>query len=706
MKAFGDYIQNLRRKRGLSIEKVKEKTQLSVHNLRNYEQGRRKIPFEALSPLREALCELEEERHEFDRLAQVGWPQKAQSIFELPIDSKAAYLRVCPLNYAPFSGADSRFVDQFITKMLDLAMISFQVPTVATAEMKSKAFDIATRIHWLESNQADLLINLISLQRMKKIVFLPTPIRISLNGVILKSAETQLLQARAILSGEKTLSREAFKLLAIQNEVGHVYLSQMRTIADAYIFPLQTLDAEKLAEAMKKEKEQQSNPLLVCDEITALSVVRELKGDGSLVFQLSTDQAVAESGKRRITPAHLLGIGLSRANTQLIAYLSEALSMFLLSETETISVMYQKLYSKLVDHVKICLQANSSYYVRGLRRVSKSEIGEATDSVFLDQSARAYARRCLQLSRRSQANMPPELQMWTKVLARTRERVQIADATDRRQIKAVIVGCAKTILGIDPAGANDLLTYEQFKESCDINHWSQFKSALEYELDTDLPFRGDVLADIREGNLEDFVSRIQRLMEVSAQTASATSIIEVKQAHKELYGDLRRSYRQDMEKQREDAPRDLRLQIELNDQTADDKVLVAVNLGEPVGFIEAIVEVSTPALDVKRGKGLRIKHIFVVEHMRSSGISRRLIRSIIEIASKNGYELVWLRADRYPDEICAKFERCGFNYLRKAHLFYRLEGIKVQDAAVGSPQTNSQAANGASSPHSIVKKKR
>ena len=78
---------------------------------------------------------------------------------------------------------------------------------------------------------------------------------------------------------------------------------------------------------------------------------------------------------------------------------------------------------------------------------------------------------------------------------------------------------------------------------------------------------------------------------------------------------------------------------------------------------------------------IQVTRLYVVPHMRSSGISRRLIRKIIEEGnevplSKDERQIsgVWLKTARFLAADRMKFRRCGFDYTSdESFLWYELK---------------------------------
>src|SRR5262249_28969905 len=159
-----------------------------------------------------------------------------------------------------------------------------------------------------------------------------------------------------------------------------------------------TLDPKSLADSLRTHAADKRAIILIVDELTSLSVLAELRNEGMLVFQPSTDEAVSQSEKRRSLPVHPLGIAIRRGDDELHSYMVEAIRTFLTFEVETNSASYEALYWCLVKHVRERLVFDDSLHIGGVRRVSLADLQPDLRDTLLDQNARAYARRCLGLS--------------------------------------------------------------------------------------------------------------------------------------------------------------------------------------------------------------------------------------------------------------------------------------------------------------------
>jgi GNAT superfamily N-acetyltransferase len=407
--------------------------------------------------------------------------------------------------------------------------------------------------------------------------------------------------------------------------------------------------------------------MLVCDELTALGVTKELGGEGMLVFQPSTDESVTQSVKRRSLPAHPLAFGLRRNNSDLFSYIAEALRTFLQFESETISASYEALYWTLVKQIRECLAFDEALYLGGVRRLISEGLSDEFRETLLDQNARAYARRCLQLSRRSLAGAAQESDSWIRILRRTKERIQVVEASNRRTIKANLISAIKTVLGLDPVKTARSLSQEEFSRAIE-KQASELRYILETDLDVDVPLANPAFRDAVNDSLERFVSRLQQLLEASAERANVTTVIPREEPTGEPYHSLRELY--DSERRRAGGRPGQPAGV-------DQPVLIAFNLGEAVGFIATAVEAGV----TEQCASLQITNFFVVEHMRGQGVSYRLIREVVDFAARvpvdgsRAVSSVWLDISGVPERVRQVFIRSGFSHGNGNKLVYQVDRL-------------------------------
>jgi N-acetylglutamate synthase-like GNAT family acetyltransferase len=672
-KAFGRFLRAQRDRLGLKPQSIEEQVHVGIGGLYHFEQGNRCPNSEIASRLKEVLChneDLEAEKElkaEFDQLYRRARETRSRpTLFSLPIDSPDAELRMIPVPYPPFSGRENCFVDWLVKRMVELAGARFQIPDHFRADIDHGIFDLARRIAAVKSEEADVLVNLASLERARALTFLVTPIRVSVNGVMLRQPPNMLppnllREARSLLAQGPSQTHIPFKILAIPNEVGWVHVTRTLKVAETDIKAQRSLSNKKLADALTSYARKNPVPhILVCDELTALGVLAELNGDGVMVFQSSTDESITQSEKRRSLPAHPLGIGISRENQRLYSYLREAMTIFLSFENETVAAAYEELYWNLVEHTAKCLACDESVYFGGVRRLPLQGLSEGFRNTVLAQNARSYARRCLQLSRRALKALPGEMEPWTRVLQRARERIQVAEARNRGRVKAVLMSALKTVVGLDPAEDSSALNLEHFKEAVH-SQWTKLKYILERDLDIEIP--DNMRQEIFENSLEAFVSRIQRMLDGATDRANVSAVATQQEVSESQFAELLDQYRRE-------SPNPVAIE--------GFEVLVATNLGEAIGFIALRQTSSRPG-----PASLEIIALFVADHMRHGSVGSRLVRKAVEHADKtSGIESVWL-ASPVPNEAKSLFLKCGFRN-EGNRLLYQIDRLTEKRSAAAA----------------------
>jgi hypothetical protein len=85
--------------------------------------------------------------------------------------------------------------------------------------------------------------------------------------------------------------------------------------------------------------------VLFCDELTALGVLRALKGRGRLLFPLNSDASVARYPDRRSLPTHPLGVGyhVQSKRAEDLERIFGLFPLFLESEREMVTALYIEL---------------------------------------------------------------------------------------------------------------------------------------------------------------------------------------------------------------------------------------------------------------------------------------------------------------------------------------------------------------------------
>jgi hypothetical protein len=745
-------FMNLRRKAlKLTVGKLAVQLNLNPATVHKYLSGVRPLPETRVALFRDTLCPSEELKDEFNSLYEKFQVGRTRSPLELAIDSPEATLRMATLNFWPFAGeklsseedpdnefneevSSKAFMEKFVEKCLSLAVVHLETVDVGRRLPKGQIpFDMNQRIDAVERRKVDFIFNLMSLQRLKRLTFIPVPIRIAVNALVFQtpSADGQeqdfarLSAAKRLLVYGEQPASEPFLVITIANEIGHVFMEQahgLKEIGKTFradelhthcLDPQPTLDAAFLEETMRT-RSKHAPVMLVADEHTILSVLGLLKNEAALVLPPNSDQAVIHSVERRIPPAFYFGIGMRRTNNSaLIDYLQQTFTACLSVESESIAEWYRDLYYQLVRFVRKRL-ATTGIYTGGILRTTQ-RVGDpppqGADSAewgrrlatLAEQNARAVARRTLTLSRRSLENLPPEMAPWRPILSRARELIEVKDGGDRGRIREIIFHCARMALGRDPysheSGSIQLLheltpqsgptpaderALDNASVNCPEGQWPDFLYLMELELDMDL-------SDLRKCNerwfrhswdLGRLISRIQLLLEASRDSRLVLTIRDFNAKYDlETYVRMRA-----LDAQIDLLTMNSEIKKELVSPNPFVKRILAFRLGETAGFLDA--EFLPPAnilpnvgnetpydvgTEIQPHGTILIRRLYVADHLHGGGISRRLIRRIVEEGNDSLQKGIWLGGNSWTAHDRRKFRRAGFFPIDNNRLLYEFK---------------------------------
>jgi hypothetical protein len=226
---------------------------------------------------------------------------------------------VLPVNFPPlcepsFGSDDSRpFVNRLLWRMFGLADRQCQAPVQSCGNMEDRRQEVE------DDGTASLLVDLVSLPRLRYLGFLETPIRVSLNGVATgfdhSDPEFEVVQRLVAGCPRNSDQPPVCDLYVVETDVGE---SQMKRVFSDH--PGQRIEATVLDSSptniLAQKLSCSERGLLVCDEITALGVMRAIRASGQraeLLFPLATNASVAALDTRRRLPAFVLGIGAARS---------------------------------------------------------------------------------------------------------------------------------------------------------------------------------------------------------------------------------------------------------------------------------------------------------------------------------------------------------------------------------------------------------
>lgn len=645
--------------------------------------GKRKsLGNDALRLLAPLFCGTDEgDRREYRRLVD---ELRDDSISAAKIDKQRTYhyfsVPYPPLSGLPSStsGADSRFfIERLLIQMGQLAFLNWDVhPDVAT-KVSDGEFDMNDRVEALRSGRAHVLVNLVSLPRLRLLRFITTPVSISLNGVVLNDAsgvDNVVDVAAKFLSGSTEASKPSrlpFTALVIKGEVGSLHVSWMngrRATADQLRPEVEsTLNHQELAGRLRASDGEAAPLVLFCDELTALGVLRALDGRGRLLFPLNSDSSIARDHRRRSLPTHQLGIGyhIKSKHSEEMERVAGLFRRFLESEREVVTALYIDLYRQFTQHVRTCLEQSPYLYVGGVRRVGREIVSEAYLPELVAENARSHVRRCLQLSRRTIELHRPD-DPWTPILSRARERLQTLEARDRPAVRASLMTALSMAAGLDPC-KQKVSTRKHLDVA--LKNRAQLRLLLERDLDVDLPNEDDffdrLTAQPRAAGIERFVSVLQEVLEDSANTTQVTVILDRNKVAESVRAEVDsqfHAWRQEAESDGQGA------RLVLIDK-GKSSMKIALALGEPVGAIWLR----------PNGRSLDLLFLWVAKHMQSgNNIGPLLVRKSIEAAAhSNTYDTVSFDITGMPKWLVSWFVNLGFKESKPGRYSYVLECMNM-----------------------------
>lgn len=641
----------------------------------------------ALKLLESLFCDTDVERQAYARLVDA---LKPNSIVTDKIDSVRPY-RYLPVPYPPLSGVSQRagehdyFIDRLLDRMGQVAFLRWEVHEDLKPRVQNEEFDMDDRIAAVKSGRADVLVNLVSLPRLRSLHFITTPVSISLNGVVrddIPDVDRVVDAALGLLSGLPDPSNPAkvpFKALIVSGEVGGQHVSWMNGRLKAFdrikTETVWTLKHEKLAEQLLKSPDDE--PLILfCDELTALGVLRAMKMKGRLLFPLNSDASIARSRRRRSLPVHQLGIGYYPDGefASEIARIETLFRKFVEYEREMIAALYVDLYHQFTVHVRQCLEQSPDLYVGGVRRVRAAKVSQEYWPELIAENSRAHVRRCLQLSRRTIA-LHTKDDPWVPILSRARERVQTNEARDRRSIRASLMTALSMAAGLDPC-VRKISTEAEVDIA--LKSRSQLRELLERDLDVDLP-GGDEFFDLlekapRRASIERFVSVLQQVLEHSVHPTHVTVVLDRTKVAESVRREVDRRLRD--WRRTEKPTTDQRLEMI---GEAEFSMWIAVALGEPVGAIT--MRYAERSID--------LGYLWVDKPMRSGNIGPLLVRKVIEAAAaSNRCESVFFEDVGMSRKMVEWFEKLGFKEGKDGRYSYTLQYLNTgsQKASPKAPR--------------------
>jgi predicted GNAT family acetyltransferase len=186
---------------------------------------------------------------------------------------------------------------------------------------------------------------------------------------------------------------------------------------------------------------------------------------------------------------------------------------------------------------------------------------------------------------------------------------------------------------------------------------------------------------------------VQKLLEASRDSQNVLTIRSYEESQAEAFDKLRKDYAES--RGHDEFKTLLRTSFSSKEERYSLMRFLAFSLGEPVGFIEGIAipekkaerqpptapasgEPSASAslkpepADLRRDEGntIEVTHLHVRDYMRNTGVSRRLIRRIVEEANDTCKKAVWLKTVSPVGDAFEKFHKCGFVPAEQGRLYW------------------------------------
>ena len=276
-------------------------------------------------------------------------------------DHKMKGLHVTQLRYPPLVGPlesttsksrqqDRGFLDSFFNRFLlhTAAPCMNQVEDLGDL-LKNLVEDRPGRDK--QSSQVGLGV-MCTVDRLRSLFFFLTPIRIGLNAVVISESHRDVQVLRADLQGwlslEQPLPRNLIvDVVAVKSGAEQTYLRGLRLSKGAELVTVDKLAVDAFVNGLLRDAKADLR-IAITDEITCLRMIPKLRGltnSADLLFPLASRSSVREI--KRELPEYQLGICVNNQQEETIEFLSQALSVFLQTEIETLSTEYAGLSAAL-----------------------------------------------------------------------------------------------------------------------------------------------------------------------------------------------------------------------------------------------------------------------------------------------------------------------------------------------------------------------
>lgn len=356
-KVINDYCDT---HKGETQRKLATKWKIGHATISAWMRGTRVPSDSLLRKLAKKLYKSSEDQDNFIKTVQAASKEEKAQRRGLSPDDQAdetlSHLNILVLTYPPFSTSDSFATPGFLNRALDKFL----------AYTPLKPDNVTSRVgqillHSQDDNAIGLGI-LASIPRLSTLRFITTPIRIGINGVVLRGLpQGQEEKIRQALTNKNAGFLRISNPIVSRDEVAHAFLKSRCggaiSLSESRITVIDDLGPEALADELLQTDDKDQRPKVVfVDEVSSIrvcSVVRKMsKGSLSakLLFPVATEEAAM--GAKAELPEFLLGLCFSRGFRSR-DYFVEALKLTLRTEVHVLAKYYLLLREELVMLLRV-----------------------------------------------------------------------------------------------------------------------------------------------------------------------------------------------------------------------------------------------------------------------------------------------------------------------------------------------------------------
>jgi len=659
--------------RDITFKEIAEHLDITEARLSSYNTGSRIPPEPIAEKMARYFYAAEKDRKQF--VVELGKSkeesrQQSRASRDGILDRLASgeRLRVSAFKSEPFSGTKEAFFNQLLDRFFSLSGLNTVV-----IEPPSLYIDRA-----LWDNILDLWLGCFArVDRSVLSHFWTTPIRVSLGAVILSKHERDKEWVKKVLS-QVTRRVQRIRPIVVKGEAGSIYCKEALHFEDTEIISLNRFDPVQLAERLRASSTESEIHVVVVDEYTSFQVLRELRGEGVPVIELSSRESIRKPGARRELPQYFLGFACSRRQRELQQMIDESFFLFLSTELETTANAMALLYGEVMKEI----QSVAEYYFEPGKPLSEQE-----ETALRFQYARSWALYSLALDREAIETYPRSGMPWRPILERARQIVQEELAEDEGTIKNQINLCSHY-------DENSPLSHDRFRTLCELFDLPVPKLTYAQEQyvfeDRDMVLR--TIQDVLQGKpvppLEPRIDTIWPLTQHAASTVSGF-IAETSKMYKQHLGENNNASSEiNRFFQSEDGPSE---RYHKFSEEFLGVILASHGKHEP-DYIGCACLRTYKGLEAKE-RELEICYLLVREAFRNLKIARYLLYTAHKIAKEQNYTaLVFEALPEYFEGVLYLEKRHFERTVRKAdHGRIVLEYPTVK--AFRSPMPNKEASN-------------